>query len=245
MARLIGNQSKYLAKISTLEIFAMAIYGILLVFSIIVPLVKAGYELYKPGYLFGTLIVIAPVAWLAWHLFKKSEIASYAYAKGSRGEQNIITELAKSLSDDYVFFHHVVLDKNKGDIDLVVLGPTGLFIIEVKNYSGEINLVNDILVHDGKPFEKDIFWQTKGQARQLEQYLKSRLGITVFARKVIVFDNGATMKFGLKPIHDTYIIKKQWLKKLIEEVLPPYIFPVKCHVIQDEIHKAVLSYYKN
>jgi hypothetical protein len=244
MANLIGPQSKRLEKISNISIWAMAVYGTLLICLLVIVVVQPGYNFYNPLYLLLLIPIAGPaVAWLLV-MFKKMERDSYTYAKGDRGEKSVLTELTTSLSDDYVIFHHVVLEKNKGDIDFIVLGPTGLFILEVKNYSGEISLINDILMRDAKPFEKDILWQAKGQARILEQYLKKTLGITIFSRKVVVFCDGATMKFGLTPVHDIYIIKNQWLKKLIEEISPTYVFPVDRKVIQEQIYKAVLDYYK-
>lgn len=62
-----------------------------------------------------------------------------AKKKGQRGEMRIAKELAK-LPQEYVTINNVILQTPKGttQIDHIVVSPYAIFVIETKNYSGEI-----------------------------------------------------------------------------------------------------------
>lgn len=62
-----------------------------------------------------------------------------SWVKGLEGE-NIVLEQLNTLPKNYFVFHDVKLPEGKGNIDHVVIGLTGLFVIETKNYSGSYRL---------------------------------------------------------------------------------------------------------
>ncbi|MCK4735630.1 MAG: NERD domain-containing protein [Methanophagales archaeon] len=64
------------------------------------------------------------------------------YKKGIRGEKEVTTALQK-LNDSYYLLNDVLLYSKAGNIDHLVLGPNGLFVIETKNYKGEISCYGD------------------------------------------------------------------------------------------------------
>src|SRR5215467_15215619 len=49
----------------------------------------------------------------------------------------------KSLSNDYLLLSHLALPDYGGDIDHLLIGPNGLFVIEVKSYSGYVRCNQD------------------------------------------------------------------------------------------------------
>ena len=51
--------------------------------------------------------------------------------------------LGHSLSDDYYLINDLYLQGGGGDIDHVVLAPTGVFVLETKNWSGNITVNGD------------------------------------------------------------------------------------------------------
>ncbi|MBP2045184.1 nuclease-related domain-containing protein [Methanobacterium aggregans] len=52
---------------------------------------------------------------------------------GAKGERTVSKELQK-LPESYYIFNDVTPPGNRGNIDHVVVGPTGIFVIETKNY---------------------------------------------------------------------------------------------------------------
>ncbi len=62
---------------------------------------------------------------------------------GAAGENSIEKEL-KRLDDKYYMINGVVIPPNRGDTDYIILGPNGIFVIESKNYGGEISCDGDV-----------------------------------------------------------------------------------------------------
>ncbi|MBN2015024.1 MAG: NERD domain-containing protein [Candidatus Altiarchaeota archaeon] len=72
----------------------------------------------------------------------------YAYQRhilwgsGAVGEGAVARELEK-LGDSYYLINGVVVPPNRGDTDHIIVGPNGLFVVESKNYGGEVECDSD------------------------------------------------------------------------------------------------------
>jgi len=67
-----------------------------------------------------------------------------AYQQGFEGEKQVTKVLSSTLSDDYFLINDVQLVAGKrGNIDHIVLGPTGIFVLETKNHRGKIICYED------------------------------------------------------------------------------------------------------
>lgn len=74
-----------------------------------------------------------------YHKSKKNKDGK-SWVKGLEGE-NIVLEQLNILPENYFVFHDVRLPDGYGNIDHIVVGPTGLFVIETKNYkSGQYRI---------------------------------------------------------------------------------------------------------
>ena len=88
-----------------------------------------------------------------------------AFFKGALGEEIVARELAR-LPGGFHVFHSVdvgggLLMWRGGDIDHVVAGPTGIFVIETKNWRGKITLAGDGLRVDGAAPRRDPLEQVR------------------------------------------------------------------------------------
>lgn len=62
------------------------------------------------------------------------------WRSGRRGERRVERNLSDKLSDEYSLYNDVLLKgERSGNIDHIVVGPTGIFVIETKNNGGTIN----------------------------------------------------------------------------------------------------------
>lgn len=59
---------------------------------------------------------------------------------GAQGEDQALKQLAKALPNQYHLFNNVVVtyEGGRSETDLIVVGPGGVTVVEVKNYSGEL-----------------------------------------------------------------------------------------------------------
>lgn len=100
----------------------------------------------------GVVLVLAGVVLLLGGITCRTRIA--AFFKGAAGEEIVARELAR-LPAGFHVFHAVdagggVMMWRSGDIDHVVVGPTGIFVIETKNWRGQVTLADGRLLVAGE-----------------------------------------------------------------------------------------------
>ena len=61
------------------------------------------------------------------------------FAQGREGEERIVNSLVNSLGAGWYIFRNFVLPTENEDIDMVLVGPGGIYTIEVDNYSSGMN----------------------------------------------------------------------------------------------------------
>ena len=96
---------------------------------------------------------------------------SYAgYRRGSEGEKTVTKILTSTLGDEYSLINDVYIHDGYGNIDHIVLGPNGVFVIETKNYAGRIVCDGDewSSQHTGK-FNRLIHYDIGSPSRQVKR----------------------------------------------------------------------------
>ncbi|MFH1126366.1 MAG: nuclease-related domain-containing protein [Candidatus Altiarchaeota archaeon] len=112
-----------------------------------------------------------------------------AWSSGPRGEERVLEELGK-LKDDYVLIRNVVIPPSRGDIDYILVGPTGIFAIETKNVGGVVSCDGDRwgrhkVGRRGRFYRLEIgnpSMQVKRSAKTLKDFIL-RNGSKIFGRK--------------------------------------------------------------
>jgi hypothetical protein len=95
--------------------------------------------------------------WESWFLGKRGELA--------------VTRALSALPDDYVLLNDLMLPNGRGNIDHFLIGPKGLFVIETKNYSADVQCDGDRWFLNGK-LTKSLSSQAKGSAMTLRRHLQ-------------------------------------------------------------------------
>jgi len=93
-----------------------------------------------------SLIALLPVLSLYREVGAGVLLDPYPHRKGRRGELAVATVLA-GLDPRYRVHHGI--DTGHGDIDHLVIGPTGIFVIETKNLDGRFALTHGHLTRNG------------------------------------------------------------------------------------------------
>lgn len=65
-------------------------------------------------------------------------LKNYSNYKDGLSAENFVTEYLRNLNDNYFLINDIKLPDTRGNIDHVVLGPNGIFVIETKNYGGQL-----------------------------------------------------------------------------------------------------------
>ena len=146
---------------------------------------------------------------------------SYNIAKKERqAERNVQDYLRNNLTEDYKLFENIYT--GFGDIDSIVVGPTGIYMIEVKSNSGVItsNEENHLLILEGDPATKNYREQVKKELGQLKKYLDNNTGLNCWINPVLVFPFGSVIKdLKLESKFDNFV-----LPVLNEKDLLKYIY---------------------
>ncbi len=134
--------------------------------------------------------------------------------RGLDGEYYVLQTL-KQLPDTYSVFRGLNLT-GKHDTDFVVVGPTGVFTLEVKSHRGTIRFNGKILTRNFFKFEKDVLWQALNETMELHSFIKQQTGKEVFINPILVFSNPkAYMHFGLEKMRGVYVINDKWIIELL------------------------------
>lgn len=70
---------------------------------------------------------------------------SLVWAKGAEGERRAAAYVEPLLDAGFIVLNNRRIPGGRGDIDHIVIGPTGIFPIETKNWSGRVEIRNDRL----------------------------------------------------------------------------------------------------
>jgi hypothetical protein len=90
---------------------------------------------------------------------------------GIAGEQRIARELSQQLNDDWTLFHGY--RNTRGEIDHLLIGPKGLWAIEVKNINATVRIDRDIWLADkydryGNPVDHYVLADRRGRSPSLQ-----------------------------------------------------------------------------
>ena len=151
---------------------------------------------------------------------------------GAEGEEIVATYLDE-LPEDYFIFNDVHLPISQGNIDHIVAGPTGIFVIETKNYTGLFEVREDEWIKHGTGtnLPKSPGKQAKENAIALRNFLKSE-GINI---KNLWIEAIVTL------VNENVIIKKEPrnYKILNPPEIPDFILNNKVNIDQDLLTKTI------
>ena len=157
------------------------------------------------------LVVVVILLKLLWNTIKDTQVR----IQGAGGELGVRLTL-RGLDDRFRVLGSVVMG-NKGDMDFIVIGPTGVWVIEVKSHKGRIRIENNRLLRDNKPFDKDFLRQVWGATYALKDEMKKRVAMNLHIQPVVVFSSPYA-KLGVEwnRADDAYVIGIDQLVRLVE-----------------------------
>ena len=136
----------------------------------------------------GLLISIAPLIGFYFYL-RKYRI----YSGGWAGEKQVVNLLTSKINDDYYLLNDLYLRNGGGDIDHIVLGPNGVFVLETKNWSGSISCNGDDWQRGGKRnFSGSPSRQVKRNAAKIKQIIDNNSNLRmlgIWVEGIVVFTN--------------------------------------------------------
>jgi hypothetical protein len=192
--RKIKGSSSYL-KTQVRKNLAKAALSILFFGAILIALALRVFSTLQIGTLEETALLISILPLFGFYFYlQKYRI----YSGGWEGEKQVAKLLTNKLNDDYYILNDLYLQGGSGDIDHIVLGPNGVFVLETKNWSGNVSCSGDEWQRAGKRnFSGSPSRQVKRNATKIKQIIDNNpnlrsLGIWVESI-VVLTNNHATL----------------------------------------------------
>jgi hypothetical protein len=118
-----------------------------------------------------TLAGLAVAALVGWRLrFRPSEQAR-AWQRGAHGERQTARLLDRLHQDGYQVLHDLAMPDSVANVDHLVIGPSGVFVIDSKQWTGQVHQSADGLVwHDHYRLDRilaAVRWQAETLGRLL------------------------------------------------------------------------------
>jgi hypothetical protein len=105
----------------------------------------------------GGLVSLTVAALVGWRLrFRPSEQAR-TWQRGAAGERRTARLLDQLTRDGFVVFHDLAMPGSDANVDHLVIGPTGLFVIDSKQWTGSVQQGTDGLAwHNHYPLDRTL-----------------------------------------------------------------------------------------
>lgn len=134
------------------------------------------------------------------------------WRRGYEGERVVGELLETDLPDKFLVFNDLHFPGLKANIDHIVIGPTGVFVLDTKNWRGVVEWDEDgkkILLNGG---EQDVVRTIKAVALDVHDKLETLTGRHFFVRPVLVFPLAKVVvprfKMTVELHQDNYLIDK-------------------------------------
>ena len=198
-----------------ISIIFFAIGGIILIIDgivLIYSFISINFGLSYSFYLLPISIFSIFILGIGGFFFQK-----YLNYNGGLEAEKLVIEHLKNLDDKYYLINDVNLPNGYGNIDHIILGPNGIFVIETKNFEGEIICNGDEWIRHykgglkismkGRPYYqedrdyeiKSPSKQIKGNALKLKHYIESK---NVFSKSLRIWVEGIVVF-----THDNVILR--------------------------------------
>ena len=144
------------------------------------------------------------------------------YQRGAEGEDAVLSAL-RGLPDSYTAISNfVVPDTRQGDTDLLILGPAGILVVEVKAYTGRYGCHGDTwfsVQADGThhPLRSSVSRQLKRNRKAIAHYLVD-CDVTVPVHAVAVFRPGVALELTQPTVP---VLSQEGLREYIQHLPSP------------------------
>jgi hypothetical protein len=113
---------------------------------------------------------LTAAAALAWRLRFRPTADTLAWRRGAQGERRTARLLTPLERHGYQVFHDLAIPRSAANVDHLVVGPTGLFVIDSKRYRGHLHYAAGRLWHGPRPLDRTLetlWWEATQVAETL------------------------------------------------------------------------------
>jgi hypothetical protein len=150
----------------------------------------------------GDLAGLAAAALVGWRLrFRPSEQVA-AWRRGGAGERRTARLLDRLVRDGYVVFHDLAVPDSDANVDHLVIGPSGVFVIDSKQWTGSVQQGADGLAwYNHYPLDRTLE-TVRREAQTIGRLLGARAAAVVCVHGAHVHGGGLEVQgVAIVPAH--------------------------------------------
>lgn len=172
-----------------------------------------------------SLLLVTGIVWftIAW---RRTTRDMHTYGLGHRGERAVATLLAELGKDGYTLINDIEAKGAAANIDHVLIGPPGIFVIETKTLTkpdtlkpGERPLItakDGKLLRNGLPMDRDPIAQVRACADQLRRMLSPLPDASNIPIHMVVAFPGWWVDASAKTVNGVHVINPKQIYALTE-----------------------------
>jgi hypothetical protein len=157
-----------------------------------------------------------------------------AWQRGAAGELHVARLLEPLVQQGWGINYDLRVPGSKANIDHVVIGPPGIFVIDAKHYSGRLRLSRDGLLWHGRYLLSPALSTVRWEADKLQ----ARIGAADIAVVPVVAVVGTTVPYGQVTAHDVTVVPARRLPGLLRS-LPPTLTPERAREVAAQINQRL------
>ncbi len=159
-----------------------------------------------------------PVRFLDRLLDVRSEDRNWR--KGAEGEERVAAVLTAALDDRWAVVHDLTVGTKGANLDHVLIGPAGVFVLNTKNLTGRLKVDGDGIFQNGH--RTRFVPNAVREAHLVEDRLSASVGWAVVARSVLVITGSCEVQVKRRPTDVSLVTLRRlpaWLRELPEGAL--------------------------
>lgn len=203
------------------------VLGYLVRAAVPVPALSASHV----GILLFLLAVVAAVL-LAWGGRRLNN-----FLKGAKGEEWVAHELA-FLGADYTVFNGLRLGGSSQNIDHVVIGPSGVFVVETKNWRGAVEFRDGKLYAGGREPSRPPLRQVKQATAELLEWMVE-VGCGEMPVKSVLCFVGTRLPEEVMNVNGVIVCRGERLAEVLQERFEEPVPEGRCEQLVHEICSLV------
>jgi hypothetical protein len=177
-------------------------------------------------------LAAAAGAW--WRVRFRPSPETRAWQRGAAGERHVARLLEPLVEHGWGVHHDLRIPGSKANIDHVVVGPPGIFVVDAKHYRGRLRLSGDGQLWHGRyllaPALSTIRWEA--------DKLQAVIGAADIAVTPIVAVSGAAVPYGQVTATDVTVVPARRLPGLLRS-LPPSLTPERAREVAAHINRRL------
>jgi Nuclease-related domain len=174
------------------------------------------------------LLALLAAACMAWRLWFRPSFDSLAWRRGAAGERRTARLLAPLERQGWAVLHDLAIPGSAANIDHLVIGPSGVVVIDTKQYRGRLHLDRYGLLWHGRHLLVSALRKVRWQADQADEVL----GVADIQVAAIVAVHGVSVPWGCLEADGVTVLPARRVPDSLR-ALPPVLGPERVAWLAD------------